>query len=184
MSNSPTESGKPLYVNRRVISDEFPPGQDWTTCALVFMNRVRHNGSVDMPKSLHCIAKFSLRCLTTRIDFMPYIWNHTLFGVVAIYIHWRKGNVEKEQVLSGQLIQRSSRLPLMDHDTFLTYTKPCRQKALPGLLHRFKTLCYQHSALGTHLPLLIHAVFACTVRKHLGVWFTPSLKAGSELSTT
>lgn len=161
----------------------FLQGRDWITCALMFMNRVRHNGSVNMPKSLHCVVKFSLHCLTTYTDFMPYIWNHVLFGVVAIYIHRRKRNVEKEQVLSGQLIQRSSRLPLMDHDIFLTYTKPRRQKALPGLLLRFKTLCYQHSALGTCLPLLNHAVFACTVRKHRRVWFTPSLKAGSELST-
>lgn len=77
--------------------------------------------------------------------------------------------MEKEQVLSGHLIQRSSRLLLMDHDIFLTYTEPCRQQALPVLLRRFEFWCCQHSALGRHLPclesLLIPTVFPCTIRK-------------------
>lgn len=97
--------------------------------------------------------------------------------------------MEKEQVLSGHLIQRSSRLLLMDHDIFLTHTQPCRQPALPILLHRLKSSCCQPGARGTRPPcpaVVAHSHRLCTYnkKKYLWVQFTPPLTAIPERSAT
>lgn len=106
---SPTESNKRPYLDKNLISDAvwmlLLQGQAWVTCALVFRNRVRLSRAVELPKSFQGTEKFSLHHLTLCISFMPSMWNHTLFRVGAIYICWRERNVNKEQVLSGLLIQ-------------------------------------------------------------------------------
>lgn len=86
--------------------------------------------------------------------------------------------MEKEQVLSGHLIHRSSRLPLMDRDIFLTHAEPCRQQPLPILLHGFEPSCPQHGALRTQLPCpgtVAHSRCVCIYEKKIALGLICSL---------